>query len=179
MSQRKSIGTSRMTGGVRAPVDAIEIIVRNDWQAKKVMALMWLMVAVAVGASIVGWLIFASHGLSPADGGVLRPVGERLAFGGFVAALGLGCLYGMMVYGSVYVAGMQREGDAITVETLTPFGRRARRFTVGDFGPATFHRGKLQARVSVNAPYLTLPVTGWMLPLVVDLQSEVVALEAA
>lgn len=149
-------------------------VVRNRRQALKVRLVLWATVPVALAAAWGGWSIFATYGLSPADGGVLRPVWERALFGGGVAALGLVCLAGMALYASLYVLRLDAGDDQVELDTMTFAGRRTRRFAAGDFGGAGYQGGRFRPPrgASVNAPWITLKVRGRRLPLIIDLQSD-------
>lgn len=150
----------------------------NHWQALKVRVVLWASLPACAGAWYGAWSIFQSFGLSPADGGALRPFAERLALGSFVAALGIAFLAGMMVFASRYVVRLGRVGDRVVIETLTPWGIGARRhdFALSQLGESAYYHGRMHTPRghSVNAPWITLRVAGQWLPFLLDLQAEVI-----
>src|SRR5688500_7234701 len=79
-------------------------VYRAGWQLIKVRA---VMVASLIGLALCLWCgldLAQTHGLNEADGGVLAPLPERLALGGFVALLGIAVAAGMWLYGRHYAA---------------------------------------------------------------------------
>lgn len=165
----------------------MQTLYKNSRQALKVRIVLWVSLGLCVAALYGGWVIFETYGTAPGDGGILRPLGERLAFGGFVAALGVAAALGMMLFAALYVLRLRRTGDAISVETLTPWGFGARRyhFTDSDFGDSAYHHGRYSVarsldrpgrflHITVNAPWLTLYVSGRFMPFLLDLQAETI-----
>lgn len=146
----------------------------NSRQALKVRAFLWFSIAGCAGALYWAWLLFESYGLNPGDGGVLRPVGERLIAGGIVGALGLAFAGGMIWYASLYAVRISKEHDQIEMETMAIVGTTMRRFTVADFDGGSYHRGRMQSGrgQSVNAPWITLRVKGRRIPFIADVQAE-------
>lgn len=144
-------------------------------QLVKVRAIMWLSLAAAAVALWAGWGIFGSYGLRPADGGMLAPLGTRLALGGGVAALGLVFAGGMWLYGGLYVAAIvyDEPNRRLHLRTLSFLGHRDRSFAAGEVDGSSFHNGEFWAGgVSVNAPWLTVRMRGRRLPFIVDAQGE-------
>lgn len=150
-------------------------IFRAGRQLAKVRAIMWLSLGAAAVALWAGWALFDSYGTSPADGGVLAPLGTRLAWGVTVAALGLAFAGGMWLYGGLYVTTLvyDERSDRLYVRTLTFVGHRNRVFSAGDVDGSSFHGGEFWAGgVWVNAPWVTLRMRGRSLPFIVDAQGE-------
>ncbi len=159
-----------------------EVIFDNKRQALKVRFVFWLLVAAGLGALWAGWSIMLYYGLSEADGGVLRPLWQRLLFGGFVAALGGMAAYGMWIYIHLYVLRMSIQGTEVTIATMAPFGRSERVIAAGDLGEGAYHEGKLydlddvdrrHAIPRVDAPWITLKARDQFWPFIIDAQAEV------
>ena len=109
----------------------------------------------------VGVNVARTYGLSPFDGGVLRPLGQRLALGGGLALFGLAIIAGMQYYLSRYVVTMTREGDDIHLVTASRFFGRDHSFPASDTQGITAHSGRawIPTRgIRVDAPWLTLRV---------------------
>jgi hypothetical protein len=152
----------------------------------KVRALMILSLALLPLSLWCGFDIARTHGLREADGGVLAPLPERLAFGGLVAALGVGFVSGMALYGRHYTARIEFNPDAkeIHLDTIAFFGNTHHVINVGDLGSVRTHRDDnwdvvIAAMVvghptlPVNAPWMSVRITGWRWPLIVDQQGVV------
>ncbi len=144
----------------------------NLRQARKVRALLWVSLPVLLACLYAGWSVFESYGLRPADGGALRPFGERLAFGGGIACLGLLLAGGLLLYARSYVLRLSRTGGSLQIETLAPFGRHRHAFEIAAVTGTRHHRGRLTLRQHVHAPWLTLRISGRSLPFILDLQAE-------
>jgi hypothetical protein len=149
-------------------------------QARKVRAVFWASLLAAAFALWGGWTIAESYGLAPGDGGVLRPLWQRLLFGGFVAALGVAAAGGMTLYISLYALRVEVRGDTIGITTMTPFGRRLREFARSQIGRSAYYQGRMYHRqpsggrdsLWVNAPWITLRVAGRRFPFIIDLQAD-------
>ncbi len=158
----------------------------NHRQTLKVRCLMWGIFAAGLSALYAGWSIFQTLGLAPGDGGVLRPVGERLAFGAGVALLGIAGIAGMMLFASLYAVTLSRQGERIEIETLTlsGIGRRHFSFDVSEVGEAAYHHGRMKRGIAtdedvamydgIDAPWITMRVAGRRLPFILDLQAEII-----
>ena len=162
----------------------------NHAQTIKVRIVLWASLLVCAGAFYGGWSLFESYGLNPGDGGVLRPWPERLAFALFVAGLGLAFAGGMMVFAGLYATGLAREGDRVSIDTLTPWGIGARRheFDISQIGESAYHHGRLNRPAGlgagmalmqrVDAPWITIRTAGRRLPFIFDLQAEIINIGA-
>lgn len=142
-------------------------------QLWKVRLWMWMSLALAAAALWWGWDLFNSYGTRPADGGTLAPIGVRLAWGGTVAGLGLVFVYGMWLYGGLYVTNMvyDEANDRLHVHTLSFLGSRARTFSAADIGGSSYHGGDFWAGgVAVNAPWITVRMRGQRWSFIVDAQ---------
>lgn len=149
-------------------------LLENKHQAFKVRLFIWFALLCSAGALYWGWDLFHTYGLSPGDGGVLRPYGERLALGLLMASLGLALAGCIMVYACHYVVHMARNGGQVVIDTHTPLGLGTQRheFDAAQIGKSNYHDGSMIARVSVNAPWLTLHASGRRFPFILDAQSE-------
>jgi hypothetical protein len=148
----------------------MDVIVENRWQARKVRVVLW-----AMALWCAGWLYWAydlahTYGLSPGDGGVLRPAGERFMAAAVVAALGIAPFAGMAFYARRYVTRLARDGDTITVSVLGIVSTATWSRPVAAVSSAKEHQGRLELQSSVNAPWITLRIDGRRY--VIDLQSE-------
>jgi hypothetical protein len=164
----------------------MKLLFDNHRQALKVRIVLWVVYVAGVAALYAGWNIFQTFGLSPGDGGVLRPFGERLAFGAFVALLGVGLIAGMMTFARLYAVKLSREDERINIETLTilGIGRKRHSFDIAKVGAAAYHHGRMSRGVvtgggsklfqHIDAPWITLRTAGQRLPFILDLQAEVI-----
>lgn len=143
-------------------------------QLAKVRGFMLVSLPLALAACWWGWSLFQTYGTAPGDGGVLAPVGQRLAWGLAVAGLGLSLACGAWLYGRLYVAalGYDASTDQLHVRTVSFFGSRLMSVASADILGSTFYHGELinPAGVSVNAPWHTIRVRGRGLPLILDAQ---------
>jgi hypothetical protein len=114
-----------------------------------------------------------SFGLPPADGGALRAPSERLAVAALFWLIGFVPFAGMVVYSQLYLTRIERLRDEVRLTVLGILRPRTLRFPPSAFGDGgAEYQGKMSARVSVNAPWMTLRVRGRLLPFVVDMQAE-------
>lgn len=141
----------------------------------KVRAIMLFSVLFALGFLWWGYDMLVSFGLRPADGGVLAPLGTRLAWAAFLWTFGLGFLIGMGIYGRCYVVevAVDEVQKRLAVTTLVFLGRSVEFLPFGTRTTSAYHRGRLYAGgIRVNAPWTFVRVPGRRLPLVVDGQGE-------
>jgi hypothetical protein len=159
-------------------------VYRAGRQLIKVRALMAL--SVVVLALCLWWAshLARTYGTSPGDGGALAPLPQRLAWGGLVALFGVAAVAGMGLYGRLYAARIEVEPDRQLVHLATPgfFGTNRHVFRPADIGSARAHRdvnrgtlGKIVGHPTptVDAPWMSVRIAGWRLPLIIDLQGEV------
>jgi len=143
-------------------------------RVQRVRFIMWLSLVAAAGAVWFGWELFQSYGSRPADGGVLAPLGVRLAWGLSVAGLGIAFALGMWLYGRLYVwaIGYDEAADRLYVRTLSFFGNRLDSFPAASVTQATFNNGHfyVPGAPSVHAPWYNVSVAGRRFPLIVDAQ---------
>lgn len=155
-------------------------------RVQRVRFIMWLSLAAAAGAIWSGWELFQSYGSRPADGGVLAPLGVRLAWGLGVAGLGIAFALGMWLYGRLYVwaIGYDEASDLVYVRTLSFLGNRLACYPAADVQQSGMKRGEfyVPGAPSVHAPWFNLSVAGRSIPLIVDAQGrfgEAAAVERA
>ena len=167
--------------------EKIKTLLESYHQAMKVRVVFWVLL-IAAGFAVWGGLaILQTWGLSQADGGVLKPLWQRILFGGFVGGFGLACVAGMWIYLNLYALRITRQGDVITLTTMTPIGEKIREFFVGDVGESAYYHGQVRhvgtssitgtnymASLWVNAPWITLRVRGYRLPFILDVQAETI-----
>ena len=151
-----------------------ELLFDNQRQAKKARL-------VVLGTIVwsLGWLYWSSviaqtYGLSPGDGGSLRPANQRFTMAALMLVVAFAPLAGMAVYGRVYLTRIEREGDRLVLTALgflVPFRFR---IAISDLQGSEEHERKMTggSGVSVDAPWITLRAKGYRLPFVVDLQAE-------
>lgn len=153
---------------------------RAGGQLWKVRLWLWISLAAFAFSLWFGWELFNSYGMRPADGGVLAPLGVRLAWAGAVAGLGFLFAAGMQLYGGLYVANMawDEANGLLHLRTLTFFGNRDRVFPADAIERTDFHDGFFWAGgVTVDAPWYTLRMRGQRWPFIVDAQGTFLAPE--
>jgi len=168
----------------------MEMLFTSHAQAVKVRIVLWVSVLVCAGTLYGGWSLFETYGLNPGDGGVLRPFGERMTLGIFVAALGLIFAGGMMVFASIYATHLAREDDQVIIDTLTPWcvGTWRHELNISEVGESAYHHGRFDRPVStgmgmplmqrVDAPWITIRTAGRRLPFIFDLQAKIINIGA-
>jgi hypothetical protein len=152
------------------------MLLDNTRQARKVRGLQWLMLAWAVGFLAWALSLAQTYGLSPGDGGVLRPPGTRYAVAALVAFIGLLPCWLMGRYGRVYLSRIVQDGDRLELEVLGTWRRRRLSIDRREVVRVTSRAGVFvnPNGVSVNAPWLGLWLAGRRWPLIVDRQAEIV-----
>jgi hypothetical protein len=127
-----------------------------------------------------------THGVNEADGGALAPLPERLAWGSLVALLGIAFAAGMWLYGRHYAVRIEFDVDnkQVHLDTVGFFGNRHHVIDVADLGSVR-SRGDVnwgavaaaaavgQPIALVDAPWKSVRIKGWRLPLIVDTQGVV------
>lgn len=137
--------------------------------------MMLFSVAFALGFLYWGYDLLMTFGLRPADGGVLAPLGVRLAWAAFLWTFGLAFVIGMGFYGRCYVAEilLDEPNQRLVIRTLRPLGTSHELLPFGTRTTSSYHRGRLRTGgLNVKAPWTTVRVPGRLLPLVVDEQGE-------
>ncbi|HEX2205724.1 MAG TPA: hypothetical protein VHG91_20595 [Longimicrobium sp.] len=139
----------------------------------------WFVTAISlVCGGVLVWLggyLFQRFGLDPSDGGVLRPLGQRLALGGAFALGGVAVIAGILAYLQCYVTRIEESeaGDEFRVTVAGINGARLRSVRPEDVARAGYSDGRYDAGgVKVNAPWYSIRLLGRRLPLIVDLQGD-------
>lgn len=151
-------------------------------QIIKVRGLTWLSFVCAIGAVWAGIHLAQTYGLAPGDGGVLRPLAVRLAWGIGVAVLGLLFAAGMIVYNRQYIARMEllTDGRTVAISTIRPWGVHTFQVQASDIDAGRFHRGQWSAEgLTVDAPWVAVHIKGHRLAYILDLQGQFLDAEAA
>ena len=151
-------------------------------QLIKVRGLTWFFLILAVPAVYYGIDLAQTYGLRPADGGVLAPLPVRLAVGGGLAFLGLLAAGGMLLYNTMYIAWLELDSSGQLVHITTPrlFGSHTSIIPAQDIEAGQLHLGQMDTgELTVNAPWHAIHIKGRKLFLILDLQGEILDLEAA
>ncbi len=120
------------------------------------------------------WAVSLAHsyGLSPGDGGVLRPIGERLLVAGIVMLIALVFLTGIVIYLRRYLIRIELRGDQVeftVIGVLSPFVITVDRNQILS---ARYFHGNFSARgLVVRAPWISLKVACWSIPFIADMQA--------
>ncbi len=159
-------------------------------QGRKVWLLTWFAAAGAVATLYWGWNLLRTYGLSPGDGGVLRPLGQRIALGAFVGSLGPMFFGGMLVFNRHYVDRITRLGvDRLRIRMMGLFLRREYDVAISEakFGEVRGRYnpndllGLVNTLVSgfvIDTPFRTVRVPFRRWPVILDLQGEMRARQA-
>jgi hypothetical protein len=151
---------------------------RAGFQATKVLAVTAFSALCAVGAVWWGVDIGRTWGLADADGGVLKPLWQRAAFGGGVALLGLGFFAGMLFYWRFYIVSIDVEPDGTTVRLGRLFPVPAVLVKAADVRVGNkIHTGDIglvgvfaPLRIGIDAPWQSVYISGWRRPLLLDMR---------
>lgn len=158
-------------------------VYRAGWQGIKVRVVMIASLMVLAISIWCGLDLVQSYGLRPADGGVLAPWWQRVAFGGFVASLGVALAVGMWIYGGHYALRIEFDADAkqFHLITLSFLWNRRHVFAADALGYRRGH-GEINWDIVlagialghpvalVDAPWTSVRIKAWRWPLVVDQQ---------
>ncbi len=137
-------------------------------QLIKVKAMMILSLACALAAMWWGWDLFQTQGLRPADGGVLAPIGTRLAWGLGVASLGIAFAAAMWVYGRLYVSELHydRSAHVLRFRTVGFVESGETLVAESDVLGSSYEPGDSE----VDAPWIRVAIKSRRLPLILDAQ---------
>jgi hypothetical protein len=165
-----------------------------------VRAVMLGSLAVLAGCLWWGVDLARTYGENPGDGGVLAPLAARLAVGGLVALLGVLVVVGVWVYGRIYVSRIEADPDKkqLHLDTVGFFWKNHHVIPIADivsvstqgtkeqmekwdkrdwgafsrFLDSLFHSEHVST-VRVYAPWSSVRIKGWRLPLIIDKQGMV------
>lgn len=123
---------------------------------------------------LAAWAVSLAHsyGLSLGDGGVLKPLAERLLIAGIVMLIAVMLLAGVVIYLRRYLVGIELRDDRVeltVIGVLSPFVISVDRKQILS---ARYFHGNFSARgLVVRAPWINLKLAGWVIPFVADLQA--------
>jgi hypothetical protein len=130
-----------------------------------------ILLSIPVGL-LFWWLGFLGWSYPPEVGERAweRPLANLLCFGG-----GLAIVASMLVYGRSYIGRMEVEDDGtLRIRTVGPFGSPEHVLQPDDIVSGVYRDGYLRANgQTVNAPWFTVRVRGRRLPLILDLQGDI------
>lgn len=146
-------------------------VFQAGWQGTKVRGLLWFSLAVCLGCLYWGYDMLQHLGLSPGDGGVLRPLWERIAWGGFISLFGLAFFTGMLFYANIYIrqVGLDKRANRVQFETIRLL--RDVQFSVPpeDILGSRYHAGEMYTDShAVAAPFYFVRLRGRKTPLILD-----------
>jgi hypothetical protein len=144
-----------------APPPPDRVLAENGGQGRTVRLLVLLFAMWAVGCLIWAADLTQTYGLSPGDGGELRPPLQRWAMALVIAFVGVGPLAAMAAYVRLYVTRLIRGGARVDVTVLGLLAPTTHTFKLTDIGSARHHHGRLQTDISVDAPWITLWIGRW------------------
>lgn len=113
-----------------------------------------------------------TYGLSPGDGGALRPLPERLRVAAIVLTLGLLPLIGMLVYLRRYLLRIVCRTGFVELTAIGVFSPYVLRVSQSQIVRTRYFEGYLALRgLIVHAPWINLHVAGIRLPFIADMQA--------
>ena len=160
-----------------ATTTATTDLYRSATQGVKVRGVMLFSLLVLLGTAYAGYQIGTTFGLSPADGGQLKPAWERWSLALFLLAMAVAFVAGMLVYGERYVdrIGLNEASGQFLLHTLGPL---AKTYVLAqdDVIRAEQRRDKSEPwapwndGISIDAPWLSLRIKGRDSFLILDQQ---------
>ena len=156
-------------------------VFRAGSQLVKVRFLMLLSLATLVGSTWAGANLVQHYGQAPGDRGVLKPLPERIAISTFVFSLGAVFAGGMWLYGKFYVAGIDFDDreQKLYLNTVEFLGTQRHEIDLSNILGSNDHAGQFDltafdpTSIPVNAPWKSVRLGGWKLPVIIDGQGEV------
>lgn len=156
-------------------------VFRAGSQLVKVRFMMLLSLAALVGSMYAGANLVQHYGQAPGDGGVLKPLPERIAIGTFVLGFGAVFTGSMWLYGQFYVARLDFDDSEqkIYLSTVEFFGTKRHAIELSNILKSDDHAGQFDLTtfdpdsISVNAPWKSVQLGGWRLPVIIDAQGEI------
>ncbi len=123
------------------------------WKIRGITAVLvfWAIVCVLLSHDI-----YQTYGLLPADGGVLKPLKNRVAFSAFVTMLGLAGLVGMHWLLRRYVFGLQLIGEQIVITVAGWLAPHSLNFHISELTSISYLG--YSGRSSRRAPFYRLMV---------------------
>jgi hypothetical protein len=147
---------------------------RRVWRIRVLLVLSF---AFAAWFVVWGVDLYRTYGLRPADGGVLAPLGVRVAWLAFMSVFGVGTFLGIWAYTRVYIATMWLDPASGQVAIQTIGGPWGTRHVVprADVRATGFDSGEFYTpRMAVKAPWYTVRVLGRSGSLILDAQGTAV-----
>ncbi len=161
-------------------------ILANVRQAVKIRYVTWGLYLASAAMVAAALYIGQNWGLSPADGRVLKPLGQRLAFAGILIGLAIAASAGMYYYCHVYLTSILHKDDELHLTTI--LGKK-RIYSINDLTGFKEFSGKMNTKPTrfdgsahfvINTPFLWLYFTrsGKQKRYLADLQSEFIVKKA-
>jgi len=149
------------------------LIVEAGWQGTKVRWFTPILIMVGIACCIAA---IPTYQYATTAGGALAPFWERVGLAALLVSVGVLSAGGMIWYSRIYVLKLSRSGDWVRVVTPGVVRPLVRQLHASRFAFGRQYDGRIYNPygVSVNAPWVTLRVAGWLSPLLVDLQSETI-----
>lgn len=148
-------------------------------QLTKIRFIIPFLLACAAGSIWAGFYSFQHYGLSPGDGGVLAPLPARLAWGAGRGLLGIGLAAATFLYARCYVAqiDVEEQTGMLHITTVRLFGTSTLQIPPSSVGGSRYYEGYMAATdesLEVHTPFWKIRLRGRMLPLLIDLQGEII-----
>lgn len=148
------------------------LLFENRGRVRRVRMVMLFFCAFAAAMVWLAHALASDYGLAPGDGGVLRPLPQRLAISALVLGLGLLPLAGMLLYARCYLLRISRRGDLVEMTVLGAFAPFTMHLPMRRIARTLYFEGNFAARgLLVHAPWITLEVEGRWLPFIADMQA--------
>lgn len=151
-------------------------------QLIKLRLLILFLLACAAGSIWAGVYFAQSYGVNPGDGGVLAPLSVRLAGGAGFFLFGISLAVGTWLFAKCYVTGiaLDEQTGILHISSARFFGTRTDQVPVSKIISSRFYKGFTEGTsdsAQVHAPFRTVRIEGRKLPLLLDLQGELIELE--
>ena len=158
-----------------------KLIVLNKKQALKVKLASWVLMLASIAIVYAAFTIFNSWGISPADGGQLKPFNQRLIFSGSLLIMAMSIVAGIIYYRHIYVISISRNGDILQI--TTSLHKTPLTLNPADITSSSHHSGQMTVMrssgvISVNAPWIILKTTNPTRHFLIDAQSEILDVAA-
>ncbi len=142
-------------------------ILANAGKSSRLKYLTWFLCLASLALVATAVFIFNSWGLAQFDGGVLKPLGQRLLLAGILTALAVLIVGGIYYYNHLYLVSMQQKGNKLH---LTTFWGKPRVYEVSDLLGYTRHnwavdtysasdRYRGSSKFQINTPFLWIKLS--------------------
>lgn len=137
----------------------------------------WFVVLICVLCAALfvfaGGHLFVNYGLQPAEGGVLKPLADRLFWLGVFALPGLAIIAALVLYLRCYVTRVELDDEARAYRVALAGPGRTLAFTHEEITGVGYNDGISHAGgISVNAPWYTVRLRGRRFGLIIDMQGD-------